>query len=831
MPPASQEPAQPPRTRDELIALGKTDATWSFLGFAASGLQQLPKDNALRWLVALHLAKIGLGKASRDQLAAMGAEARELPEVQMVQQLASLVGEGVVQPQAILSRVPQLLASLPENLAKEVTPCVPKLRELLATHEVMLPRAHAARVAEGQPPSTDVRGCIVRPTGDNNLLTWTGGFDAIATAREWAAGRTGKALQAGCVIVGLCPPQPAFGVVIAGKPQPGVPLAKITILEPDGARALLGLVLLDGIEPFCAEHVQLLVGNDAAERLHTQLRASTNALPKMMLTLPRADTTPLARELATKLQDVHNMHDARVLALMQRVHERARQRNEQWTQARFEEGLAPGSTSPLRAMFVTTRYSTFVQHSTQDLAESLSQLGCETRVLIEDAPGEQLSALSYVQAIDAFDPDLLVMVNYTRSHVHKLVPASLPMLTFVQDALPNLLSENAAKQQGPLDMLAGVRMPELVQTFGYNPSRVLPAPVPVSPRKFFASRSTRGTTAPDIAFISHHSAPPAVLHAEILAQQSTEVDRAMLQELYPICEKLAREQPWGLKQTLQSEIVRVLTKHGAPHVPAGLVSQLMHGYCLRICDRVLRHEMLNWAMEISKEQGLSLVLVGNGWEEHEQFARLAKPAVAHGAALRELYASAGCCLHASMHGVLHQRVFECAMSGGLPVCRRTINAAWPVYTRARALVAQALAGTPTHFASSTPRPAFVGAGEGWLARVSSWPLLRDAIDLVTQCGIPRHELVTDDDCVHVLTKHASVHDVDEVASNIVVPVMQTLFSHKLELQQLVLRAAREDAWRSETSKAIAAACQETVTTDAVMARALAMMLVQQEAVA
>jgi uncharacterized protein YllA (UPF0747 family) len=76
-----------------------------------------------------------------------------------------------------------------------------------------------------------------------------------------------------------------------------------------------------------------------------------------------------------------------------------------------------------------------------------------------------------------------------------------------------------------------------------------------------------------------------------------------------------------------------------------------------------------------------------------------------------------------------------------------------------------------------------------------------------------------------------VHDVDEVASNIVVPVMQTLFSDKLELQQLVLRAARDDAWRSETSKAIAAACQETVTTDAVMARALAMMLVQQEAVA
>lgn len=831
--PQTVRPTQPPRTRDELIALGKTDASWAFLGIAASALQQAPDDHALRWLVAMHLAKLGLGKAAREQLETMNKDVQALPEVQMVQQLATAVGDGVVQPAAIVTRIPGVLAGLPDKLARELTQGVQPLRELLNTHEVMLPRADAARVARGGPASADVRGCIVRPIGDCNLLSWTGGFDAIATAREWVQSRAGKAGQGGCVVVGLCPPQPAFGVAIASKPQPGVPVAKLTIIEPDAARALLGVLLLDDLMPFCAEHVQVLVGSKAAVRFGEQLDKTTNALPKMLLTTPREDTALLGRTLVQQLQKAHERHDDQARVLLQRTQARAQERGESYVRQRFESGLMPGAHEPLRVLLATTRYSTFVQHSTHDIAESLTQLGCHTQVLMEDAQGEQLSALTYLHAIEEMDPDLIVMVNYGRAHIEKIVPSSVPILTIVQDALPNLLSEVGAKAQGPLDMLAGVRMPELVHTFGYSPSRVVPAPVPVSPRKFFRVRVSRGSTAPNIAFISHHSTPPSVLHAEILAQQTTKTDRDVLNALFPVCEQLATQQPWGLKQQLQSATREALMVHGLKTVPHALVSQLMHGYCLRICDRVLRHQMLGWAMEIACEQGLSLALVGNGWEEQEQFARLAMPAVAHGEELRSLYASAGCCLHASMHGVLHQRVFECAMSGGLPLCRTTINAAWPAFSRARALVAQALDGTPMHFDGSDPQAthaSWAGTGPGWFAHVHSWPLLRDAIDLVTRFGVPREELVDVNGCVRVLLAHARVQDVDEVASGIVFPASQAFFASKLELEQLVLRAARDSAWRDETSAAIASACEQTVTTDALMARVLAMMVVGDEAV-
>lgn len=823
-------PAQPPRTRDELLALGKTDATWAFLSYAASAMQQLEGDQALRWLIALHLAKLGLGTAANEQLALMTAEARALPEVQMVAKLAGLVGTGIVQPQAILSRLPSVLSSLPARLAQELTPAVPALKQLLATHDVMLPRHGAHKIAEGEPVSDDIRGCILRPKGETNLLTWTGGFDAIATAREWVASRTGKQSQLPCIVIGLCPPQPAYGVAVAGKPQPGTPIAKITIIEPDAARALLGLVLLDDLSPFFAEHVQVLAGPGASERYAKELKASTGALPMAMLTLAREDTTPLGHSLAAHVQAAHEAQAALVNALKSKVQARAAARDAEYARSRIEAGLAPGTTQLLRVLLATTRYSTFVQHSTQDLAESFSQLGAKVHVLIEAAPGELLTAASYLQAIDEHDPDLFVMVNYGRAHLQKVLPASLPLLTFVQDALPNLLSEANAKTQGPLDILAGVRMPELVRTFGYDASRVLPAPVPVSPRKFYpdASTTARGTAAPDIAFISHHSAPPQVLHAELLAQQDSESKRSVLQALYPICERLAKQQPWNFKQALRAGIQGVLAAHGMPSPSESFLSAITHGYCLRICDRVLRHEMLSWAIAISKEQGLSLALVGNGWDEHEQFARFARPAAPHGDALRELYASAGCCLHASMHGVLHQRVFECAMSGGLPLCRNTINAAWPAFARARALVAQALAGTPLHFEEHIQEHATTGAQAGWRVHPASWPALRDAIDLVTRLGVPRDGIVESDGCVRILQSYSGVQDVDEVASGIILPASETFFGNHTELQQLALRAARDSKWRSETSRAIADACADTVTTDAVVARALAMMVVGQE---
>ncbi len=816
-------------TREDLLALGKTNATWTFLGYAAAALAQAPGDEAIRWLVALHLAKLGLGQASQDHLALLSSETAKLPEVQMTQRLAAAVGSGVVPEGSILRRVPKLLEALPDSLARELTPGVPALRELLKTHEVMLPRrvqasgGEAASDAQG----VDVRGCIIRPKASTDLLTWTGGFDAMELAREWAQSRAGKQAQTGVIVVGLCPPQPALAVAgqsaaQGGTQQAGTPLGSITILEPDAARALLGLALLEDCSPMLQAHVRVLAGPSAGERYATLLATKVTQggmLPSALLSLPRADTTPFARDLSARVQQAHDTQVAATRALVARVHTRAKDRDEAWRQARWEQALREGSEEPLRVLLATTRYSTFVQYSTMDLAESFEQLGCRTQVLIEPEPGDQLTGQSYAQALDAFDPDLLVMVNYTRAHVEQLVPPSLPMLTLVQDALPNLLDAATARTQQAIDVLAGVRLTELVRTFGYPSQGVLPAPVPVSPRKFFKA-SPASERRWDVLLATHHSAPPEVLHAELVAQQRTPAEREALHALLPVCTHLARTQPYGIKAQLHTAVRETLARLASiepDRVPASAISSLVHGYCMRMCDRILRHDTLGWAIAVAQRHDLRLALVGNGWDEHERFRRYAQPSVQHGPALRELYASSACCLHASMHGVLHQRVFECAMTGGLPLCRNTINAAWPAFTHARALVAGALAGTPT-------QP--LAAGEGWRVRPHAWPMLADAIELITRLGLPREAVVGEDGLAQVLCSHAHERDVDEVASGIILPASETFFASQAQLETLVLRATSDRAWRERTSDAIASACAETVTTDALVARVLAHMQVQ-----
>jgi hypothetical protein len=295
-----------------------------------------------------------------------------------------------------------------------------------------------------------------------------------------------------------------------------------------------------------------------------------------------------------------------------------------------------------------------------------------------------------------------------------------------------------------------------------------------------------------------------------------------MQALYPVCLEVARTQPFGMKHQLRTAVASELApgmRVSRAEVPEAATSQFVHGYCMRIIDRVLRHDMLAWAIDIARRHELRLALVGNGWHEHEAFARYAVPAVEHGPTLRELYASSACCLHASVHGVLHQRVFECAMSGGLPLCRNTINAAWPVFVHARAMVAQALAGTPTTMLTSD----VVGSGMGWKASLHAWPLLRDATELVTRLGVPREAIVDRDGCCNVLASHAHERDVDEVASGIIVPASETFFANASELETLVLRAKQDDTWRTRTSEAISQACETSVTTDALVARVLASM--------
>src|SRR5262249_16387321 len=96
---------------------------------------------------------------------------------------------------------------------------------------------------------------------------------------------------------------------------------------------------------------------------------------------------------------------------------------------------------------------------------------------------------------------------------------------------------------------------------------------------------------------------------------------------------------------------------------------VLRTYAFPMADRMLRHQTAAWAASLARERGWRLRLYGRGWDTAAAFEEFARPGIAHGEALRACYRAAAAHLHVSAHTLTHQRVMECALSGGLPLCR------------------------------------------------------------------------------------------------------------------------------------------------------------------
>src|SRR5262249_4623960 len=92
-------------------------------------------------------------------------------------------------------------------------------------------------------------------------------------------------------------------------------------------------------------------------------------------------------------------------------------RDRAWWRRRYET-----NAERLRGLVPTARYSTFVRHSAADLAEAFTAAGWHARVLIEPDDRSHLSSVAYLRELAAFQPDLVVLINYTREGLRKVFP-------------------------------------------------------------------------------------------------------------------------------------------------------------------------------------------------------------------------------------------------------------------------------------------------------------------------------------------------------------------------------------------------------------------------
>lgn len=652
-------PASAPTTlsRQDLLALGRSGKPREFLPIAVRALEQVPADLDLRFLLAANCARLGLRTIAAEAIGRLPEAARTDPNVGALAAALERLPDDRVSAAA-------RRAFAETNLAVLRARGLPAAAILDGAWSCWLDRLDAHECFG----TTD--GNLVRRSGDSDLPPWTHFLlDNRTIATRFCQERLGDGgfFPPPLAIEGLDPPwlfEAAWRTL--GRNRVGY-AAPITLLQADPLEFLDGLSSCDLAELLGDDRVRVFVGAAASEHW---LDDSMGRLEEAAL--GKAIVTPgTRRRVSPDAQTVTNRWAAAQAEALRKAQTRIAAlyapRDRAWWKRRYDEAAAGGR--PLRVLIPTSRYSTFIRHAAEDLADAMRGLGCEAQVALE-APNSRPTPLGQLRWADPFEPDLIVLANYFRRDAGLPFPEEVPWVCWLQDAMEH---QFAGREYTDLDFVVGHLHRELRQGTGFPHDRAMPFPVVASERKFHAAPASSERLerfACEVAYVSHQSETPDAFHARCLNERDNSKHAALLAGLRPLVEREALE-PLGtsLHNRLQS-----LTEDAAEATPdgsEGLARYIFRYYALPLADRVLRHQTLDWAAEICASRGWRLRVFGRGWEDHPRFARFAGGEIEHGEDLRACYQAATVHLHSSVNTLVHQRVMECAMSGGLPVGRLT----------------------------------------------------------------------------------------------------------------------------------------------------------------
>lgn len=677
--PAPSSPASPSAsrrsfTRDEILSLGQSGDPFEFISLAHQALVQLPGDAPLRFLLATAYARLLLRTPASEQLRLLPQPFAADPGVQSLSSILPQLPNDTLSLADLTRTLTQnldALASRADSFRVDLRPHLPKWSAWAARHSF-----HAAR--SFSPSGTG--NVFIRPLAEPTLnspfpwITWFGDARAAADTLSLPIEPPTR-FTPPLLIEGIQPPW-LFQRLYANTPNHAAGYrVPIRLVQADINEFFTGLAFADLRAELADTRVQPFIGPDASNRLATYLgeRLQYHILNAGFrtpgLTVP---AVPAVTEVLGNTQSAQRRCDQDLRA---RVNEIYSSRTPAWYAKRFAEVRSGTSAEPLRILVPTCRYSTFIQHSAHDIAAAFRAIGCEAQVLIE--PDDHLHFLpaAYLQAIADFKPDAVLVINYTRYNLPKTaVPDGVPFICWVQDAMPHLFDAAVGRAQTPLDFMAGHIHEELALKYDYPKHNAMSLPVMASASKFHAGpvdAALRQRLECELAFVTHHSPTPEELHAQIIRTgQTDEPTRRLFDTLFPaIRAHVDRSGTTLLHSALRAEALNQTRAAFGDNPAPQLLTRIVNNYVFPIADRMIRHDAIRWGAEICQRRNWRFKLHGRGWDTHPQYRPFAAGELAHGEELRASYQSAACHIHASIHWAYHQRVLECALSGGLPIYR------------------------------------------------------------------------------------------------------------------------------------------------------------------
>lgn len=654
-----------PECRETLTRLGRSGKPWDFLPSGTRAIEHDPTDFELTFLVAANFARLHLRTAAADLIAGLPEHVRREPGVAT---LAEMIDNLPCDEITASSRSSMCAANLEALALRGI--------DLSEHHREWLQRVHDDQYLRALDGNV-VKRCVSGPRPG----PWLGLGDRRAEARV-AAQRvlTDEGSQGSPhTISGVDPPWTFQCVCEALKPGSDGHEARVNVLQRDALAALDGLSIVDLSGELCRARVHVYVGDRAVESLGRDLRDRLHTGIKGPIISQDGPGSRLAVSIEQLFNALEREQATEQAALASEVQRAYAPRDRAWWERRFREARE-GTGPRLRVLVPTCRYSTFVKHSSADAAAALEEAGCEVRVLVEPDETCHLNGLAYLRPIARWQPDLVLLINYTRATLRgmfgPIIPLQLPFVCWIQDAMPHLFRDGAGAQHGKFDFIIGHQHKELFERFGYARERTMACSVVASERKFHprpVESSLRRRHECEMAYVSRHAETVEAMHARLCREAGHDAALVrVLEHLYPRVRAIGENPLAHFAHSAFDEITSealLATRYPGPQPDPRLVTLIAKQYCGPIAERAVRHQSLHWAADIAEKNGWRLNLYGHGWESHPRFARFAKGELDHGEQLRASYQWAATHLHATVHFLMHQRVVECVLSGGFPMIR------------------------------------------------------------------------------------------------------------------------------------------------------------------
>jgi hypothetical protein len=777
-----------------------------------AALRVIPEDAEVRFLLAGGYARLGLRTAAIEQLDRLPEQVQGDPNVEAMRRAAG----GLPGDRVGLDELERTVRGNVEALrGRGVGPV--DLRGFVEEW-----RKRAAGREWFRTGSGDLAWRV-----PGNATTW----ERLGNQRAQAAGlrleHDASPTGAGCpppyFVEGMDPPWVFERLYDSTPARYDGHASLIVAAQHDEVQFLDGLAHAAMAEKLGAARVRVFVGTDAGERLERFVRERTIAGMRTMgpaIALPTtgARIAPGAERIMAEAMELARRDNEE---LSERMASMYPPRDRAFWAVRFASALS-GRGEPLRVLIPTSRYSTFLRHSGADLADALEKAGCVVRVHMEGDDHAMNDAAADMRAVVEHRPDLIVLPNYLRANLGTSYPAHVPFVTWVQDAMPHLYAKDVGEKVGPLDFVVGHLREEMFQKFGYPRGRAMAMPMAASVRKFHDGAAAPGAEsrhACEIAYVSHHAQTPEELHRrrreEAPAGEGSNTMRGMLDALLP---RILGEVEGGIDRGPMSVRLRAMTveelrRAGLPD-EGPVVAAMLSVYTMQIADRAMRHRTLEWAARIARRRGWRMHLYGRGWETHPTLGGLAKGELQHGEDLRACYKTARAHLHMSAHTAVHQRVFECALSGGLALSRLQSEDLSQLEYLAAAhacRVCEPVASNP-----------WVVARMGY--RLQAYPVgsceeARRYGEFVRDMGLAERSLVWLSQIHAERLRSSPTEMIDGVGHSLLdlwPDAAAVMFHDEETLGRVLLRAVEDEAWREEQSRAMGELARRLVTYDALV---------------